>query len=155
MRECLIKLYCTIGELQTQRENSETGKLRKQLDDMKKRVEEIQEKNRSLRRELKIVRNKVDAPVPSAPKKKDSSVRTPRSPVKGNKKDGKKEEGKERSLKNIKRNIQPVITPLERKGKNPRIRRELSFPSDNREPRNVEGENSCKCRKSEQKSGGD
>lgn len=118
----------------------DTEKLRKQLDNMKKRMEEIQEENKTLWRKLEIIKSKVDVSVLSALKKKDSSAQTPRNPVKRNKKDEKKEERKERSLKNIKRNSQPVITLLERKGKNLRIRRELSFPPDNRESRNMEEE---------------
>lgn len=47
MRECLIKLYCTIKEIQTQKENAESEKMKKQVEEMKRRIEEIQEENMS------------------------------------------------------------------------------------------------------------
>lgn len=43
MRECLMKLYCTIGELHSQKENVEcvSEKLKRQLEEMKKNMEEV------------------------------------------------------------------------------------------------------------------
>lgn len=140
MRECLSKLYCTIGEIQTQRENPESVKLKKQLEEMKKRMEENQEGNKSLWRELEQVKNKVNVSTPSAPKRKDKSAQTPNSSAKENKKDGRKEDGHERGTKNTKRNSQPVVTLLERRRNNLQIRRELSYPLDNRRPNYVEEE---------------
>lgn len=125
MRECLIKLYCTIKEIQTQRENAESEKL--QVEEMKRRMEEIQEENVSLRKELEQVKSKINPLTPSASRKRDGSAQTPKSSAKENKKDGKKESGNDKTMRGTKRNSQLVITPLERRRKNLRIRRELSL----------------------------
>lgn len=61
MREYLIKLYCTINEIKNQRENSETEKLRKQMEDMRKNMEILQEENRNLKKELEMVKNKINS----------------------------------------------------------------------------------------------
>lgn len=62
MRECLIRLYCTIGEIQSRKENTEVERLSKQLDEMKKKMEKIQEENRNFRKELELVKNKFSTP---------------------------------------------------------------------------------------------
>lgn len=52
MRECLIRIYCTIGEIQNCKESTKAERLSKQLDEMKKKMEinrgrkiEISERN--------------------------------------------------------------------------------------------------------------
>lgn len=74
MRKYLTKLYCTVGEIQAQKENTESENLRKQLQEMKREMEKIQEENRNFRKELKQVKNKINKfPVL---KKKGSSEQT-------------------------------------------------------------------------------
>lgn len=78
----------------------------------------------------------------------------PKSTDKGNKKDRRRNEIEEKSMRNLKRNSQPVISPLIRKENHSWIRRELSYPLDNRgttgeEPENTENIRSTEKRKEE------
>lgn len=59
MREYLIKAYCTVGELQSQKEGTETGKLKSQLDEMKKSMNKMQEENKRLRKELEEMKKNI------------------------------------------------------------------------------------------------
>lgn len=131
MRECLIKVYCTIGEMQKRKKNTEAERLSKQLDEMKKKMQEIQEENRNLRKELELVKNKFSTPC-SSDLLKNGNSQMSKSLEKEPRKEKKKEGKNGRNIGSIKRNSQPSITPLERRGKNPKIRRELSYPLDAR-----------------------
>lgn len=59
MREYLIKLFCTINEVQKQKENSEAGKLMKQMEEMKRDMTALREENKKLRSELEHIKNNV------------------------------------------------------------------------------------------------
>lgn len=59
MREYLIKLYHTIGEVQKQKENEETGRIIKQMEEVRKNMAALKEENKQLRQELELLREKV------------------------------------------------------------------------------------------------
>lgn len=138
MRECLMKLYCTIGELHSQKENVE--KLKRQLEEMKKNMEEVQEENWNLWKKLEEMKKKINVSTTLVAQEKDKAARTPKSPAKENRKDKGNENKNGKSIGNIKRNSQPTITPLEKRGKNLGIRRELSYPLDVRKSNLMEEE---------------
>lgn len=62
MREYLIKLYCVIGEIQKQQDNSEAEKLKKQVEDMRLSMMAFKEENLNLKKELEIIKRKVNEP---------------------------------------------------------------------------------------------
>lgn len=62
MREYFIKLYCTLGEIQKQKESAETEELRKHIDDMKASIKILQEENKNLMKEIEQVKNKINSP---------------------------------------------------------------------------------------------
>lgn len=64
MREYLIKLYCSIGEIQRQKESSEAEKLRKQIDNMKTTMNALKEENMNLRKELDVIKKKITESTP-------------------------------------------------------------------------------------------
>lgn len=66
MRECLIKLYCAIGEIQRQKDNTETEKLNKQMEDMKIYLNALKEENSALKKELEEIKKKICASTPVA-----------------------------------------------------------------------------------------
>lgn len=59
MRECLIRLYYTLGEIQSQKERSETSALQKELTKVNQQVEELKKENRRLREELDHIKKKI------------------------------------------------------------------------------------------------
>lgn len=59
MREYLIKLYHTIGEIQKQKGNEEYEKILKQVEEMKKSMTVLKEENKQLRQELELLRVRV------------------------------------------------------------------------------------------------
>lgn len=123
MRENLIKIYCAIGELRSQKESVESGKLKKQLDEMKKNMDEIQEKNKNLRKELEEIKRsinmkEIEAPTPISMRKEGSS---------GNKK---VENLSGRNRKENSGNTQLVTASLEKKAKTPASRRKLIYVSN-------------------------
>lgn len=76
MREYLIKLYCSINEIKSQKENSEAGKLRKQMDEMRNKMEILQEENTNLKKELELIKSRIALPpvnIPSRSKEPTSS----------------------------------------------------------------------------------
>lgn len=101
---------------------------------MDKRMKELQEENRKLRNKLEQIKNKVSTatvgPVTLTSSGKEVNMQTPSSITAENRKSKRKE--KERDTVHAKRNSHPDVTPLERRGKNFRIRRVLSYPLDNR-----------------------
>lgn len=56
MREYLIKLYCAVGEIQKQNENTEAEKLKKQMDEIKRNMSALQEENINLRKKLEMIK---------------------------------------------------------------------------------------------------
>lgn len=68
MREYLIKfiiLYCTIEEVQKQKDNTETGKIIKQMEEMRKSMLTLKEENRRLRTELEQLKENIKQTSPS------------------------------------------------------------------------------------------
>lgn len=131
MRECLIKIYCAIGELQSQKESTESGKLKKQLDEMKKNMDELYEENRNLRKELEEVKKSISISATSTLQEKEKEVQTPVNSMKENRRAPKKDDKSGKNLEEGKRNLamaQPAVTPLEKRNKTPKPRREFSYP---------------------------
>lgn len=65
MRECLIKLYCTLGEIQKQKEEMEAVALKKELAVVNKSIAELREENLKLRQELEHIKSRVgEIPTP-------------------------------------------------------------------------------------------
>lgn len=127
MREYLIKLYCAIGEIQKQKDNTEAEKLKKQMEDMRISMTALQEKNMNLRKELEMIKKKITVPI-AAETHGNSSVNKNTSKDIGKNKRKSSSSGKGTTGK--KRNSQPTVTPLERRNRNIRIRRKLSYPLD-------------------------
>lgn len=127
MREYLIKLYCAIGEIQKQKENTEAGKLKKEMEDMRRNMTALQEENMNLRRELELIKKKITVPV-AAETLGTATVNKSSSKEVG--KNRRKSISSGKGTINKKRNSQPTVTPLERKKRNITIRRELSYLLD-------------------------
>lgn len=124
MRECLIKLYCTIGEIQSRKEGHETAMLKKELATVSQNMERLRGDNKKLRKELDFLKDKI-----GRIRKAEASTQTPnnnteRSP---RKEEGKKSKDKRKNTPLAKRNS-PEIIPVDRRSKERKIRRELSFP---------------------------
>lgn len=75
MREYLIKLYCTISEVQKQKENTEIRRLIKQMEEMRKGMLALKEENKKLRQELEQLKNSVKYPDSIRQKKKVNQPR--------------------------------------------------------------------------------
>lgn len=60
MRECLMKLYCAIGELQRQKDNTETAKLKDQVKEMEDNMQTLREENIGLRKELENIKREAN-----------------------------------------------------------------------------------------------
>lgn len=124
MREYLIKLYCTIGEMQKQKEKTEAGELKKQLDEMKKGMLALQEENKKLREELEQVKKSVKQSYNVNQREGNGEVR--------NNKDTEKDTNK--VSESVKSKDTPLLpgTPMESRDTNVRTRRELRYPSERR-----------------------
>lgn len=105
IRECLIKLYCTIGKIQTQRENPESEKVKKQLEEIKKTMVAIQEENKSLRRELEQVKKSIFPP----PLHQRERIKV-HKPQKVLRKKIKKTEGKKMEMKEARRTPKETLS---------------------------------------------
>lgn len=127
MREYLIKLYCAVGEIQKQKDNSEAKKLREQIEDMKKNMIVLQKENINLRRELETIKKKIAASVMI---EAQETARMNRTPDRRAGRNRRKSSSSAKGMSSKKRNSQPTVIPLERKNKNIKIRRELSYPMD-------------------------
>lgn len=135
MREHLIKLYCSIREIQSQKENTEAEQLRKQMEDMRKNMKNLQEENKNLKKELEIVKmeiikSKIISPAATESPRSMGSTSITFNKTKDHAKDKRKNSNSGGKNTSGKRNSQPVITPIERRNKNSKIRRELSYPMD-------------------------
>lgn len=128
MREYLIKLYCAVGEIQRQKDNSEAEKFKNQLEEMKKNMITLQKKDINLKRELELIKKKIEEP--KATKIQETGKKN-QTPIREAKRNRKKSSSSIKKKSNKKRNSQPIVIPLEREGKSVTIRRELSYPIDN------------------------
>lgn len=127
MREYLIKLYCAIGEIQRQKENNEAKELKKQMENMRMSMMALKEENANLKRELETIKEKISTPaVIEAQQPAPSNKMTNQEG--GNVTKAKTLGAKETS--STKRLSQPSLTPMERRNKNQKFRRELSYPMD-------------------------
>lgn len=70
---------------------------------MKKKIEEIQEENRNLRKELELVKNKFSTPCTSDLQKKNGNIQTTKSSDKETRKEKKKEGKSRKNTGSIKR----------------------------------------------------
>lgn len=127
MREYLIKLYCAVGEIQKQKDNSEAEKLREQVENMKKNMIALQKENINLRRELEVIKKKIAAP---AEMEEQETARTNRIPSEGAGRNRRKSSSSVKGMSSKKKNSQPTVILLERRNRNIKIRRELSYPMD-------------------------
>lgn len=59
MREYLIKLYCSIGKIQKQKENTEAEKLKKQMEDMRINILPYKKKIRTLGKNLRWLKEEL------------------------------------------------------------------------------------------------
>lgn len=123
MREYLIRLYCAIGEIQKQKEDSEANELKKQIENMRKNMLALKEENIKLRKELETIKERISPPGVTGVQQHPPPNRRANEEGRNNK-DGTK------GTSSIKRLSQPSLTPMERKNKNTKIRRELSYPMD-------------------------
>lgn len=122
MREYLIRLYCTIGEIQKQKENTETEKFKKQMEEMRRSMAILQEKNKNFRTEVELVKNKVYLPR-NLKSRESEKIQGTKAAGKDNRNDKNKAANKEKGSVGDKRNSQPSVTPINSKNRNRKIRR--------------------------------
>lgn len=129
-----------------QKENTETAALKTQLEEMNKRMEELQEENNKLRNELEQVKSRVgNAIVTSVFNKKEINIQTPSSTKKIEKVRKRRKKEAQQVLKGT--SSQQLRHWIEEK----RIRRKLSYPPDNKTPTYQEEELSLIVKSSEKR----
>lgn len=109
MRKYLIKLYCVIGEIQKQKDNTEAEKLRKQIEDMRINMTVLQEENMNLRKELEMIKKKITVSI-AAKTHGNSSVN--KNTSKDIRKNKRKSSSSGKGTTGKKRNSQPTVPNL-------------------------------------------
>lgn len=126
MKEYLIKLFCTVNEVQKQKENSETGKLLKQMEEMKRDMNVLREENKKLRLELENIKNSVKQTNSTNQKNREGKLQI--------KKQRNKEKAKEKEVSKEKETMSNEGVPRSPRisiGNKPGViqsRRELKYP---------------------------
>lgn len=132
MRECLIRLYYTLGEIKN---DNRTIALEKELEQVTLQVKELKENK--LREKIEQVKRNIGTTSITGKDLREISTQTSNNKsvetatIKKSKK--RKIEEKQRTISKIKRNSQPKINSSEGKIKGKRFKRKLSYPLDSRQ----------------------
>lgn len=133
MREYLIKLYCTIDEIQKQKDKTEAGKLKKQIDDMRRGMVALQEENKKLRVELEQIKSSVSQ---SKTVDREEEIRKAQRIIGTQNKNGKgkeKDKGTDKEGENHnKESLQPNVIVTESREGHIKTRRELRYSTGSR-----------------------
>lgn len=87
-------------------------------------IEILRDKNRNLKKELEIVKNRIDSSLVTESPRNNGNTQTTNSKEKDYRKDKRKDIKNGKRMTGGKRNSQPVVTSIERRNKKIKIRKE-------------------------------